>query len=94
MAHRKTSKRSKARTMLRLADLEQSKNAVLHSPAAATRIFSQFDELRFWILIVQGADSGVECDLSDGASRFLSEMGAKLMSSHCCLLYRRLRSAP
>ena len=31
MAHPKTSKRSKARTMLRLADLEQSKNAVLHS---------------------------------------------------------------
>ena len=30
MAHRKTSKRSKARTMLRLADLEQSKSAVLH----------------------------------------------------------------
>jgi hypothetical protein len=30
MAHRKTSKRSKARTMLRLADLEQSKNAVGH----------------------------------------------------------------
>jgi hypothetical protein len=35
MAHRKTSKRSKARTMLRLADLEQSKNAVLHSLGAA-----------------------------------------------------------
>jgi hypothetical protein len=27
MAHRKASKRSKARTMLRLADLEQSKNS-------------------------------------------------------------------
>ena len=37
MAHRETSKRSKARTMLRLADLEQSKNAVLHSPGAASR---------------------------------------------------------
>src|SRR6202162_2973065 len=36
MAHRKTSKRSKARTMLRLADLEQSKNAVLHSLGAAS----------------------------------------------------------
>jgi site-specific recombinase XerD len=35
MAHRKTSKRSKAKTMLRLADLEQSKNAVLHSLGAA-----------------------------------------------------------
>jgi hypothetical protein len=35
MAHRKTSKRSKARSMLRLADLEQSKNAVLHSLGAA-----------------------------------------------------------
>ena len=31
MAHRKASKRSKAKTMLRLADLEQSKSAVLHS---------------------------------------------------------------
>ena len=36
MAHRKTSKRSKARTMLRLADLEQSKNAVLHSLGATS----------------------------------------------------------
>src|SRR3989475_4092945 len=36
MAHRKTSKRSKARGMLRLADLEQSKNAVLHSLGAAS----------------------------------------------------------
>src|ERR1700692_3662844 len=36
MAHRKTSKRSKARTMLRLADLEQSRNAVLHSLGAAS----------------------------------------------------------
>jgi integrase len=36
MAHRKTSKCSKARTMLRLADLEQSKNAVLHSLGAAS----------------------------------------------------------
>src|SRR5258707_1078400 len=36
MAHRKTSKRFKARTMLRLADLEQSKNAVLHSLGAAS----------------------------------------------------------
>src|ERR1700674_1461703 len=36
MAHRKASKRSKARTMLRLADLEQSKNAVLHSLGAAS----------------------------------------------------------
>jgi hypothetical protein len=37
MVHRKTSKRSKARTMLRLADLEQSKNAVLHSLAASSQ---------------------------------------------------------
>src|SRR5216683_3037963 len=36
MAHRKTSKCSKARTTLRLADLEQSKNAVLHSLGAAS----------------------------------------------------------
>ena len=36
MAHRKTSKRPKARTILRLPDLEQSKNAVLHSLAAAS----------------------------------------------------------
>ena len=34
MAHRKTSKRSKAKTVLRLPDLEQSKHAVLHSLAA------------------------------------------------------------
>jgi hypothetical protein len=36
MAHRKASKRSKARTMLRLADREQSKNAVLHPLGAAS----------------------------------------------------------
>src|SRR4030088_1108606 len=36
MAHRKTSKQSKARTRLQLADLEQSKNAVLHSLGAAS----------------------------------------------------------
>jgi hypothetical protein len=36
MAHRKTSKGSKARTILRLPDLEQPKNAVLHSLAAAS----------------------------------------------------------
>ena len=36
MAHRKTSKRSKAKPMLRLADSEQSKNAVLHSLGAAS----------------------------------------------------------
>jgi hypothetical protein len=36
MAHRKTSKRSKAKTILRLAGLEQSKNAVLHALGAAS----------------------------------------------------------
>jgi hypothetical protein len=36
MARRKTSQRSKAKTILRLPDLEQSKNAVLHSLAATT----------------------------------------------------------
>lgn len=36
MAHRKTSRRSKPKTILRLPDLEQSKNAVLHSLAAAS----------------------------------------------------------
>jgi hypothetical protein len=36
MAHRKTSNRSKARTIFRLPDLEPSKNAVLHSLAAAS----------------------------------------------------------
>jgi hypothetical protein len=36
MGHRKkTTKRSKAKTILRLPDLEQSKNAVLNSLAAA-----------------------------------------------------------
>ena len=34
MAHRKKSKRTKAKTILRLPDLEQSKIAVLHSLAA------------------------------------------------------------
>ena len=36
MAHRKKSKRSKSKTILRLPDLEQSKNVVLHSLAAAS----------------------------------------------------------
>jgi hypothetical protein len=34
MAHRKASKRSRAKTILRLPDLEQSRNSVLHSLAA------------------------------------------------------------
>ena len=36
MPRRNSSKRRKAKTILRLPDLEQSKNAVLHSLAAAT----------------------------------------------------------
>ncbi len=36
MARRKTSKRSKSKTVLRLPDLEQSKTAVLHSLAATS----------------------------------------------------------
>jgi len=36
MAHPKTSKRSRSKAMLRLHDLEQSKNAVLHSLGAAS----------------------------------------------------------
>src|SRR5215470_19765987 len=36
MAHRKKSKRCKSKTILRLPDLEQSKNAVLHSLAATS----------------------------------------------------------
>jgi hypothetical protein len=36
MAHRMKSKRSKGKTILRLPDLELSKNAVLHSLAAAS----------------------------------------------------------
>src|ERR1700722_4395396 len=36
MAHRKTSKRSKAKAMLLLTDLEQSKNAVLRTLGAAS----------------------------------------------------------
>src|SRR5947208_14010871 len=36
MAHRKTSKRSKAKTMLRLVDLQQSKNAFLNSLGATS----------------------------------------------------------
>ena len=36
MAHRKSSKRSKAKTILRRPDLEQSKFAVLHSLASAS----------------------------------------------------------
>src|SRR5450755_1248907 len=36
MAHRKTSKRSKSKTILRFPDLEQSRNAVVNSLAAAS----------------------------------------------------------
>ena len=51
MAHRKTSKRSKTKTSLRLADLEQSKNVVLHSLGAASSQESYghaIDELIGW----------------------------------------------
>ena len=45
MVHRKTSKRSKAKTILRLADLEQSRNALLTPvrivlPPALTRLLN------------------------------------------------------
>ncbi len=45
--------------------------------------------------MVEGADSGVECDVSDGA-RFLSESGivATLLLSRDCLLLRRFWLAP
>ena len=51
MAHRKLSKRSKARTKLRLADLEQSKNAVLHSlgaPSSQESYGHAIDEFIGW----------------------------------------------
>ena len=59
-------------------------------PAATSGIFSQFGELHFGILIVEGADASVKGDLSNGASGFLSESGATLLCSHGCLLCRRL----
>ena len=51
MARRKSSKRSKAKAILRLPDLEQSENAVLHSLAAASSQESYghaIDELIGW----------------------------------------------
>jgi hypothetical protein len=42
MAHRKTSKRSKARTILRLPDLGQSKSAVLHSQESYGHAINEF----------------------------------------------------
>ena len=57
MAHRKTSKRSKAKTILRLADLEQSKNAVLHSLGAASSQESYghaIDEFIGWYCSLRG----------------------------------------
>ena len=55
-------------------------------PPAASRIFPEFRELHFWVLIVEGADSGVKRNPSDGSSGFFSESDATLLSSHCCLL--------
>src|SRR5690348_4975268 len=52
MAQRKKSKPSKAKTILRLPDLEQSKNAVLHSLAAASSQESYghaIDEFIEWV---------------------------------------------
>ena len=48
MAHRNASKRSKARTMLRLADLEQSKNAVLQSLSSQESYGHAIDEFIGW----------------------------------------------
>ena len=65
MARRKTSQRSKAKTILRLPDLEQSKNAVLHSLAAASSQESYghaIDELV--VLQVSNADKFVAERLS------------------------------
>jgi hypothetical protein len=53
-------------------------------PAAAGRILPQFGELRFWILVVEGADSGVERNPSDCGWAFLRERssGGTFLSSH------------
>ena len=59
-------------------------------PAAPARILPEFGELHFWILIVEGADSRVESDSGYGSSGFLGRNGATLLSSHGCLLCRRL----
>jgi len=56
MAHRKKSKRSKSKTILRLPDLEQSKNAVLHSLAAASSQESYghaIDEFIGWLCLAK-----------------------------------------
>src|SRR5438270_13904844 len=63
-------------------------------PAAAPSIFPQFRQLHFGILIIEGTDARIKRDPSDWASGFLSESGATLLSSHCCLLVRRLWLAP
>jgi hypothetical protein len=42
-------------------------------PPAAPCIFPQFGELHFWILIVEGAHSGVECNPSDCGGALLRE---------------------
>jgi hypothetical protein len=58
MANHKKSKRSKAKTILRLPDLEQSKNAVLHSLAAASSQESYghaIDEFIGWYVLFRAA---------------------------------------
>jgi hypothetical protein len=53
-------------------------------PAAAPCVFPQFSQLHLWILIVEGADPGVNSHPSDRAIGFLRESGivATLLSSH------------
>jgi len=60
MAHRKKSKPSKAKTILRLPDLEQSKNAVLHSLAAASSQESYPGQARLVIRLQYPTKCGAE----------------------------------
>jgi len=53
MAHPRASKRSKARTMLRLGDLEQASNAVLHSAGAVSSQESYGHDATYGVLVIR-----------------------------------------
>ena len=49
-------------------------------PASPSCMLTQFGELHFWILVVESADSGVECNPSEGGV----DSGVKV-ALRCCL---------
>ena len=104
MGHRKkTSKRSRAKTILRLPDLEQSKNAVLNSLAAASSQESYghaIDEFIGWYcseprlvcIAIQYPTKPRAAPATAGGFPHPKSPNPRFLASHCSLPLASLRA--